>query len=93
MSRTIHKKELSELVAQRAGTDVETAADSIKALELIIESQLRENKVVAISKFGKFYLKLRERPCINLLTKEHIGYRLERLITFTPRNNMVKVHG
>lgn len=92
MSSIINRAALSELVAQRAGTDRETALDSIKAVERIIEGALRGGDVVAISKFGKFYLKVRERQCVDPRTNESIGNRLERLVSFTPRKNMVIVH-
>jgi DNA-binding protein HU-beta len=85
--KSVNKTELIQRIAERADVSKGDAQHFFDAFTSVVESALREDEVVQITGFGKFYVQKREaREGINPQTKEKMNIAASKVPKFTAGN-------
>jgi DNA-binding protein HU-beta len=83
----VNKTDLIQRIADEASVSKGDAQRFFDAFTSVVESALREDEVVQITGFGKFYVQKREaREGINPQTKEKINIAASKVPKFTAGN-------
>lgn len=85
----MNKTELIERIADEINGSKSEAQRFFEAFQDVVTSALKEDEVVQITGFGKFYVQKREaREGINPQTKEKINIAASRVPKFTAGNSL-----
>jgi DNA-binding protein HU-beta len=83
----VNKTDLIQRIADEADVSKSDAQRFFDAFTSVVESALKEDEVVQITGFGKFYVQKREaREGINPQTKEKINIAASKVPKFTAGN-------
>ncbi len=83
----MNKTELIEKIAEEVNTSKSDAQRFFEAFQEVVKSALKEDDVVQITGFGKFYVQEREaREGINPQTKKKMNIAASRVPKFTAGN-------
>ena len=87
--KSVNKTELIQRIAEEAEVSKSDAEGFFKAFTSVVESALKEDEVVQITGFGKFYVQKREaREGINPQTKEKMNIAASKVPKFTAGNSL-----